>query len=142
MGVGQFSVWKRLPIYCPGAGARRRRVDRLGGRGRRIYGPQELDSSQMIGGIVWGWGMAAMEGSHFEPSLGRWLAKDLAGVPLPVNADIPPEIDIGFVDEFDANAGPIGAKGIGELGATGVAAAVANAVHDAIGVRIRANYAG
>ena len=82
--------------------------------------------SQMIGGIVWGWGMAAMEGSHFEPTLGRWLAKDLTGVPMPVNADIPPEIDVGFVDEFDAGAGPTGAKGIGELGATGVAAAVAN----------------
>jgi xanthine dehydrogenase YagR molybdenum-binding subunit len=101
----------------------------------RIINPRTA-RSQMIGGIVWGWGMAAMEGSHFEPSLGRWLAKDLAGVPLPVNADIPPEIDVEFVDEFDANAGPLGAKGIGELGATGVAAAVANAVYDAIGLRI------
>ena len=102
----------------------------------RIINPMTA-RSQMIGGIVWGWGMAAMEASHFEPTLGRWLAKDLAGVPLPVNADIPPEIDIGFIDEFDGNAGPLGAKGIGELGATGVAAAVANAVYDAIGVRIR-----
>jgi xanthine dehydrogenase YagR molybdenum-binding subunit len=91
----------------------------------------------MIGGIVWGWGMAAMEGSLIEPTLGRWYSKDLAGVPLPVNADIPPEIDVAFVDEFDSNAGPIGAKGIGELGATGVAAAVANAVFDAIGLRVR-----
>jgi xanthine dehydrogenase YagR molybdenum-binding subunit len=102
----------------------------------RIINPRTA-RSQMIGGIVWGWGMAAMEGSHFEPTLGRWLAKDLAGVPLPVNADIPPDIDVAFVDEFDANAGPLGAKGIGELGATGVAAAVANAVYDAIGLRIR-----
>jgi xanthine dehydrogenase YagR molybdenum-binding subunit len=47
-----------------------------------------------------------------------------------VNADIPPQIDVGLVDEFDANAGPLGAKGIGELGATGVASAVANAVYD------------
>ncbi|XUW93430.1 xanthine dehydrogenase family protein molybdopterin-binding subunit (plasmid) [Burkholderia sp. M6-3] len=93
--------------------------------------------SQMIGGIVWGWGMAAMEASHYEPSLGRWLAKDLAGVAIPVNADIPPSIDVAFVDEYDGNSGPLGAKGIGELGATGVAAAVANAVYDAIGVRIR-----
>jgi xanthine dehydrogenase YagR molybdenum-binding subunit len=102
----------------------------------RIINPRTA-RSQMIGGIVWGWGMAAMEASHFEPALGRWLAKDLAGVPLPVNADIPPEIDVGFVDEFDANSGPLGAKGIGELGATGVAAAVANAVYDATGLRIR-----
>jgi xanthine dehydrogenase YagR molybdenum-binding subunit len=81
--------------------------------------------------------LCASPGRSFEPTLGRWLAKDLASVPLPVNADIPPEIDVGFVDEFDSNAGPLGAKGIGELGATGVAAAVANAVYDAIGVRIR-----
>ena len=81
--------------------------------------------------------MAAMEGSHYEPALGRWLAKDLAGVALPVNADIPPEIDVSFVDEYDAYSGPLGAKGIGELGATGVAAAVANAVYDAIGLRVR-----
>jgi xanthine dehydrogenase YagR molybdenum-binding subunit len=102
----------------------------------RIINPRTA-RSQMIGGIVWGWGMAAMEASHYEPALGRWLAKDLAGVAIPVNADIPPAIDVGFVEEFDANAGPLGAKGIGELGATGVAAAVANAVFDAIGVRVR-----
>ena len=93
--------------------------------------------SQMIGGVVWGWGMAAMEASHYEPDLGRWLSPDLAGVALPVNADIPPAIDIAFIDEFDAQAGPLGAKGIGELSATGVAAAVANAVFDATGKRIR-----
>lgn len=67
----------------------------------------------------------------------NWLSKDLAGVPLPVNADIPPAIDIAFVDEVDTRSGPLGAKGIGELGATGVAAAVANAVYDAIGLRVR-----
>jgi xanthine dehydrogenase YagR molybdenum-binding subunit len=102
----------------------------------RIINPRTA-RSQMIGGIVWGWGMAAMEASNYEPALGRWLAKDLAGVAIPVNADIPPEIDVGFVDEYDAYAGPLGAKGIGELGATGVAAAVANAVYDAIGLRVR-----
>jgi len=102
----------------------------------RIINPMTA-RSQMIGGIVWGWGMAAMEASRYEPTLGRWLAKDLAGVALPVNADIPPGIEVDFVDEFDEKAGPTGAKGIGELGATGVAAAVANAVFDAIGLRVR-----
>jgi xanthine dehydrogenase YagR molybdenum-binding subunit len=102
----------------------------------RIINPKTA-RSQMIGGIIWGWGMASMEASHFEPTLGRWLSKDLAGVPLPVNADIPPAIDIAFVDEVDTRSGPLGAKGIGELGATGVAAAVANAVYDAIGLRVR-----
>ncbi len=102
----------------------------------RIINPMTA-RSQMIGGIVWGWGMAAMEASRYEPTLGRWLAKDLAGVAIPVNADIPPGIEVDFVDEFDEKAGPTGAKGIGELGATGVAAAVANAVFDAIGLRVR-----
>ena len=55
--------------------------------------------------------------------------------PIQLRLDAP--IDVGFVGEFDANARLLGAKGIGELGATGVTAAVANAVYDAIGVRIR-----
>ena len=93
--------------------------------------------SQMIGGIVWGWGMATSERSVLEPQLGRWHSQNLAGVALPVNADIPAEIDVTFVDEVDNNAGPLGAKGIGELSATGVAAAVANAVFDAVGIRFR-----
>jgi xanthine dehydrogenase YagR molybdenum-binding subunit len=93
--------------------------------------------SQIIGGIVWGWGMATSERSVLEPVLGRWHSQNLAGVALPVNADIPAEIDVSFVDEVDNNAGPLGAKGIGELSATGVAAAVANAVFDAVGIRFR-----
>jgi xanthine dehydrogenase YagR molybdenum-binding subunit len=93
--------------------------------------------SQIIGGIVWGWGMATSERSVLEPQLGRWHSQNLAGVALPVNADIPAEIDVSFVDEVDNNAGPLGAKGIGELSATGVAAAVANAVFDAVGIRFR-----
>ncbi len=94
--------------------------------------------AQMTGGIIWGWGMATMEASQYEPTLGRWLSKNLAGVAIPVNADIPGDIQIHFVDEFDAQASPLGAKGIGELGATGVAAAVANAVFHATGKRVRA----
>jgi xanthine dehydrogenase YagR molybdenum-binding subunit len=54
-----------------------------------------------------------------------------------VNADIPSDMQIHFVDEFDPHSSPTGARGIGELGPTGVAAAVANAVHEAVGVRIR-----
>ena len=93
--------------------------------------------AQMIGGVVWGWGMATTEKSVLEPELSRWHSQNLAGVALPVNADIPADIDISFVDEVDHNAGPLGAKGIGELSATGVAAAVANAVFDAVGIRFR-----
>ena len=93
--------------------------------------------SQMIGSIVWEWGKATMEASVIEPRHGRFLAKNLSNVSLPVNADIPSAIDVGFVDEFDGRASAIGARGIGELGATGVAAAIANAVYDAVGVRVR-----
>ncbi len=101
----------------------------------RIINPRTA-RSQMTGGIIWGWGMAAMEASPYEPRLGRWLSKNLSGVAVPVNADIP-DIAVHFVEEFDRHASPLGAKGIGELGATGVAAAVANAVFHATGKRIR-----
>ncbi len=93
--------------------------------------------AQMTGGIIWGWGKATMEESDQEPVHGRWLAKNLSNVAVPVNADIPADIDVSFVDEYDEAASLIGARGIGELGATGVDAAVAAAVHDATGVRVR-----
>ncbi|NKC33869.1 xanthine dehydrogenase family protein molybdopterin-binding subunit [Falsiroseomonas selenitidurans] len=102
----------------------------------RIVNPRTA-RSQMIGGITWGWGMAAMEASVVDPALGRFLSKNLSGVAIPVNADIPADIRIHFVDEVDPHAGPLGAKGIGEIGAVGVAAAVANAVFHATGRRIR-----
>jgi xanthine dehydrogenase YagR molybdenum-binding subunit len=91
----------------------------------------------MTGGIIWGWGMAAMEQSQHDPVLGRFLSKNLAGVAIPAHADIPGGIIIHFVDEVDEHASPIGGKGIGELSATGVAAAVANAVFHVTGRRIR-----
>ncbi|MGI9006333.1 MAG: xanthine dehydrogenase family protein molybdopterin-binding subunit [Streptosporangiaceae bacterium] len=92
--------------------------------------------SQMIGGITWGLGQALLERSVFEPNLGRFLSKNLAGYVIPGNADIG-EIDVHFVDDYDEHASPIGAKGIGELGAVGVAAAIANAVFHATGIRVR-----
>jgi xanthine dehydrogenase YagR molybdenum-binding subunit len=102
----------------------------------RIVNPRTA-KAQMTGGIIWGWGMAAMEQSQHEPVLGRFLSKNLSGVAIPVHADIPGGIIIHFVDEVDEHASPIGGKGIGELSATGVAAAVANAVFHATGRRIR-----
>ena len=93
--------------------------------------------AQMTGGIIWGWGKATMEESDQEPVHGRWLAKNLSNVAVPVNADIPADLDVSFIDEYDDAASLIGARGIGELGATGVDAAVAAAVHDAVGVRVR-----
>jgi xanthine dehydrogenase YagR molybdenum-binding subunit len=102
----------------------------------RIVNPRTA-TSQMLGGIVWGWGKATMEASRQDERLGRWLSKNLAGVALPVNADIPSNIDVAFIDEVDEYASPIGGKGLGELGATGVDAAVADAVFHATGRRIR-----
>lgn len=102
----------------------------------RIVNPRTA-RAQMIGGIVWGWGKAAMEVSDQDARFGRWLSKNLSGVALPVNADIPADLDVAFIDEVDEHASPIGGKGIGELGATGVDAAVADAVFHATGRRIR-----
>lgn len=102
----------------------------------RILNPRTA-RAQMLGGIVWGWGKATMEASPQDERLGGWLSKNLAGVALPVNADIPSDIDVAFIDEIDEHASPIGGKGIGELGATGVDAAVADAVFHATGRRIR-----
>lgn len=102
----------------------------------RIVNPRTA-RAQILGGIVWGWGKATMEASHHDEHLGRWLSKNLAGVALPVNADIPSDIDVAFIDEVDEHASPIGGKGIGELGATGVDAAVADAIFHATGKRIR-----
>jgi xanthine dehydrogenase YagR molybdenum-binding subunit len=102
----------------------------------RIINPKTA-RSQLTGGIIWEWGKATMEESLQEPTHGRWLAKNLSNVAIPVNADIPTNIDVDFVEEYDQHASAIGARGIGELAATGIAAAVANAVYDAIGVRVR-----
>ena len=82
-------------------------------------------------------GQGHAEASHHDRHLGRWISQNLAGVAVPVNADIPSDVDVGFIDEVDEHASPIGGKGIGELGATGVDAAVADAVFHASGRRIR-----
>lgn len=101
----------------------------------RIINPQAA-RSQMTGGIAWGYGQALLESSEFDAGLGRFVSKNLAGYLVPVNADIG-ELDVSFVDEPDPHASATGAKGIGELGAVGVSAAIANAVYHATGVRVR-----
>ncbi len=91
--------------------------------------------SQMIGGITMGVGMALMEETHLDPASGKFVNDNLAEYLVPTHADIP-AIDAFFVDEHDPIS-PLGAKGIGEIGIVGVAAAVANAVYHATGRRIR-----
>ena len=92
--------------------------------------------SQLIGGMVYGLGQALTEDTILDRHTGRYVNADLAEYLVPVNADVP-EIEVIFVDERDANVNPIGVKGIGEIGTTGVAAAIANAVYNATGKRVR-----
>ena len=92
--------------------------------------------SQFHGGIIWGIGMALMENTVRDPRTGRAVTRDLADYHVPVHADIPP-IEVLLVDETDTAVNDVGAKGIGELGMTGTAAAIANAVYHATGRRVR-----
>jgi len=96
----------------------------------------KLARSQFIGGIVYGVAMALHEQTVVDPRSGRYLNADLSEYLVPVHADIG-EIDIVLVDEDDPHVDSIGVKGIGEIGTTGVAAAIANAVYNATGTRIR-----
>jgi xanthine dehydrogenase YagR molybdenum-binding subunit len=92
--------------------------------------------SQMIGGMSWGIGMALHEVSVLDARTGDWVNHDLAEYHVATNADVG-IIDVAFLEEDDPHVNPIGIKGIGEIGIVGVAAAIANAVHDATGVRVR-----
>lgn len=104
----------------------------------RILNPKTAHS-QLLGGVVWGIGMALHEETHLDPHLGRIANPDLGEYHIPVSADIPgnPDMDLFFLDEEDARANPLGVKGIGEIGTIGSAAAIANAVYHATGKRIR-----
>lgn len=101
----------------------------------RILNPKTA-RSQIMGGIVWGISMALFEHTVYDPNRAKVVNDNLADYLVPVNADIPP-IDCFFVEEKDEHVNPIGVKGIGELGNTGSAAAVANAVYHATGKRLR-----
>lgn len=100
----------------------------------RILNPRTA-ASQFRGGIVMGLGMALMEETQFDERIGRIMNPSLAEYHVPVHLDVP-EIDVIWTDIPDPHT-PMGAHGIGEIGITGVAAAVANAVHNATGRRIR-----
>ena len=87
--------------------------------------------------MIFGIGQALMERTVPDTRNGRLAVKDLADYHLPTHADVPP-IEVVMIDEHDTQVNPIGAKGIGEIGIVGVAAAIANAAHDATGIRVRA----
>ncbi|HEX4354533.1 MAG TPA: xanthine dehydrogenase family protein molybdopterin-binding subunit, partial [Polyangiales bacterium] len=84
----------------------------------------------------WGIGLALLEHTVRDPRNARVVTRDLADYHVPVNADVP-ELEVIMIDEVDPYVNEVGAKGIGEIGITGMAAAIANAVHHATGKRIR-----
>jgi xanthine dehydrogenase YagR molybdenum-binding subunit len=92
--------------------------------------------SQCIGGIVFGIGAALTEEVVHDPRSGRVVNHDLAEYHVPVNADVP-HIEVHFLPERDEHANPLHSKGLGELGISGAGAAIANAVYNATGVRVR-----
>ena len=93
-------------------------------------------ASQVRGGVIMGLGQALMEECHFDPNSGYPVVYDLATYHFPTHADTP-RIDVAFVGEPDLNFNPAGVRGVGEIGITGVSAAVANAVYHATGKRLR-----
>ena len=101
----------------------------------RILNPKSA-RSQVIGGMVMGTGAALMEELVVDTKRGFFANHDLAGYEVPVHADIPHQ-EVIFLDEVDQMSSPMKAKGVGELGICGVGAAVANAIYNATGIRVR-----
>lgn len=119
------------------AGTAEVRVSRMLGvfAAGRIIEPA-LARSQFIGGMTMGLSMALLEEGPFDAAFGDAPNHDLAGYHVAANADVG-AIDAFWLDEEEAHLGPAGAKGIGEIGIVGTAAAIANAVYHATGIRIR-----
>jgi xanthine dehydrogenase YagR molybdenum-binding subunit len=117
--VGTVRVRRAMSVY--GAG--------------RIINPL-LATSQCIGGMVGGIGMALLERTVLDPRDGRPVNAHLADYLVPINLDVP-DIDVHFIDENDPHVNPLGAKGLGEIAFIGTAPAIANAVFHATGKRVR-----
>ena len=100
----------------------------------RILNPKTA-GSQILGGVVWGIGMALHEETLVDHKLGRIMNANIAEYHVPVHADVH-DIKVIFVDEAE-DSNPLGLKGVGEIGIVGVAAAIANAVYHATGKRVR-----
>ena len=93
-------------------------------------------TSQLMGGLIWGVSSAVHEATEIDRRHARYYNTDLAEYLIPVNADIG-TIDVTVLDVPDTNFNPLGIRGIGEIGITGIVAAVANGVYHATGVRVR-----
>jgi xanthine dehydrogenase YagR molybdenum-binding subunit len=92
--------------------------------------------SQYYGGMIWGVSFALHEQAIMDPRSGRLMNANLAEYHVPVNADVP-SLEAILVEEHDPHVNPLGIKGVGEIGITGTAGAVANAVWHATGIRVR-----
>jgi xanthine dehydrogenase YagR molybdenum-binding subunit len=101
----------------------------------RIINPR-LVRSQLLGGMIWGVSFALHERADLDRRSGRVLNANLAEYRIPVNADLP-SVDVVTIEEHDPHVNSLGIKGVGEIGITGSAAAVANAVWHATGTRVR-----
>jgi xanthine dehydrogenase YagR molybdenum-binding subunit len=101
----------------------------------RILNPKSA-RSQVIGAMTMGVGAALMEELAVDQRHGFFVNHDLAGYEVPVHADIPHQ-EVIFLEETDPISSPMKAKGVGELGICGVSAAVANAIYNATGARVR-----
>lgn len=113
------------------------RVRRLLGAfaGGRVINPL-LAQSQLRGGMIWGLGQALLEETVLDERKGSWVNSSLAEALVPTNLDVP-HVEALLVEEDDRRGSLLGAKGLGEIGITGVAAAIANAIYHATGRRIR-----
>ena len=117
--LGRVQVSRMVGVFAPG----------------RILNARTA-RSQLMGGMVWGIGMALLEHSVYDEKLGRIMSRDLADYHVPTNADVG-VVEPYFIEEKDEHVNPAGVKGAGELGLCGAAAAIANAVFNATGKRIR-----
>src|SRR5262245_36573530 len=117
--TGEIRLRRMLGVFAPG----------------RVFNA-ETARSQLIGGMIFGVSMALHEEAMVDARTGAFVNRDLAGYLVPVHADIP-QIEAVLLDSFDDKANELGAKGVGELGNCGANAAIANAVFNATGVRVR-----
>lgn len=117
--TGEIRVPRALGIFAAG----------------RIVNPRTA-RSQFLGGMTMGLSTALWEQSTLDPVTGHYINHDLAGYHIATCADIC-GLEVGWIEEDDPHVNPMGTKGIGEIGIVGTAAAVANAVHNATGIRIR-----
>ena len=119
VGTGEVRVPRLLGVFAAG----------------RIVSPVQA-RSQLIGGMTMGLSMALHEESVMDPRFGDYPNHDLAGYHIAAHADVQ-DIDAVWIDEREPELGPAGAKGVGEVGIVGTAAAIANAVYHATGIRVR-----